>query len=1855
MTEKILDNTYKLLEEIGRGGFGAVYRAVRVGAEGSGAVAIKLLNRNPSMSHQDYARFQREATFMSQLVHPGIVSVYELGEEVGCYFIVMEFIAGKNLREFVKQKGGRLPINDVFDILVQAAEALEYVHTHNIVHRDIKPQNILVCEIKDRGEPRNQVKLVDFGVARLSHSNASVDENVRSGEVVGTHAYMAPEATGLVEWELDHRADIYSLGTVAFELLAGRTPFHDLKGQEQMRAHVEKTPPPIASIKGFDVPDVVERLISKCISKKPEDRYQSMFALLCDLKRIQSDLKTHGVVEEFELGTKDFGIGKLLSTVFVARDDFVDEIIRFITKDTKRARMSWALVKGEVGFGKSKILSELRQHLEATEVNFLYLKFSESEQRLPFQALTLAINDYLANIEKNQSRLFNEFINGIIAKIGDSAKELAHLIPALRSRLTHHVSQTASDFPQSQFFLNPVVPMVLKNATSEDMAIDWRYAAPNSRVNQSFIDLLGGLSGENGNLVFLLDDLHLADSSTLALFQFMIEQVTQPVNFSFVLTMRESIGRNNLVLESFVRRLSSLKRRFQAWDLPLFDRGAVIEYLNEIGMRDPSEEFVQFLVEKIAGSPMQLASIVKQMLAQNVLVPAKSSSSKKSVAGFSVDWDRLTSMPIDAVNIEILIASIDTMDKRDLQLLRIVAVAHEACEFEYLRIDPDFSRLELETRLSTLVKRGIFEILGDDSIPINRKSFFFTHEKLRNAVLRNMDSEMQRLLHYQLAQRIQALYKSPRREQILALARHYDGAGDKAEADTATLAFIRGIRIYVSTFQYNLANYYVDKVLERLKEIPFKTERRNRLRDVLDAKYTIYAAQGNLVAASDVCKELIDITSNPLKRAALQTFWSQLLLSLGRHSHAYDEAQKVIDQFKFTATSRISKLLMKLNLFIFCMPIHRYLFNVIQKFWKRPTTEEAALSLHAAVLMNMAQLHGSEKNLEESLFAAVRVDVAGASKGRWTCVYDALSAALLMRAGKVLVAYKHIEDAERSLAASGTSDALRWVTLIRALWLDYPMGRIDKLLTMFDESRQSSLPTSGLLHFETYGLKAWLRLIAPSSLKKQDKLDTGDRRRRRSDREPRVNALDRMDGSKGDILVESNNARRVLDAGENGQYTSLALFSDSLRFALSDRIEPLKRATEQYKRQSTTSHIGTVFACYSFALHALVSGRHKRALEWYLRGTKVLRYSKPDVLALPISDALRAAILLLPLLAVSMEAKGWPWDKKLRKLLKNVNLLLENAEGKNNPRRNAIAKLYNAVLEFTGGSRKKAFIELEDAIKEARNQKIELIECLALSFMGSFSAQCKHPRAEENFDQAYRLARTHNWKLLERQIQGMAKLNSIVLPEIVTKESSKTDTQTKMRPTIAAVSPVMIGLQSLHEKDNLDELLGATSQLITSILGAQRSYVFLAEGDTVKKRFICRAKFMLAPDVIERISEIDILKSLSYELRDPVRVLQMELPPEGNNALQFKRSENTRSKAVRKSEFSHGNFDSTAAVTIPLSEEERTIAISVQDSEKTKAFVVEEATGVIQLPSKSKTPGYLVQIALSFNQHLYGWVAVPQVNSLKYAAVEQDLVLFGLHVGHMLSRILAGPEKVEVQGSSTLKTTRRLSQLVDGELPRDVLVEIMGDIPSTKQTYWKIFRLRSRRSLVVHWHVKSKNPLQELKLRELMERHVIFLVRSVRQASDPGTMDAFVNKLYSDFTTIFETASKEGTFEVLDFNFLVWDSKDRRAFEGTFGTEYFSFSGQSVVENEFLQELSGILTQDRFVYRERSRQLTGTGGWLFAGSSRTKDVLHRFSTHDFAENYINQRSSGGSHLAKSLSFENDDHPPGLAFFAIHES
>jgi serine/threonine-protein kinase len=261
---------YRDLEPVGRGGMGVVYRAYD--EERSGWVAVKTIHAESGGTDRDEAsrRFVREAQAIASLAHPNIVTLYSVEEHNGRPYIVMEYVEGRNVAEILEQEGA-IPFERTLSILRPLAEALDYAHQRGIVHRDIKPGNILVES--ESGRP----VLMDFGIARI----AALTQVTATGGMVGTLDYIAPEqiqATG----EVDQRADVYSLGAMAYQMLTGRLPFQRNNAGATIFAHLME-PPPDACAVGAGLPQTVCDAIRKAMAKKPEERYGSVGAFVAAL------------------------------------------------------------------------------------------------------------------------------------------------------------------------------------------------------------------------------------------------------------------------------------------------------------------------------------------------------------------------------------------------------------------------------------------------------------------------------------------------------------------------------------------------------------------------------------------------------------------------------------------------------------------------------------------------------------------------------------------------------------------------------------------------------------------------------------------------------------------------------------------------------------------------------------------------------------------------------------------------------------------------------------------------------------------------------------------------------------------------------------------------------------------------------------------------------------------------------------------------------------------------------------------------------------------------------------------------------------------------------------------------------------------------------------------------------------------------------------------------------------------------------------------------------------------------------------------------------------------------------------
>ncbi|NLP28685.1 MAG: Stk1 family PASTA domain-containing Ser/Thr kinase, partial [Clostridia bacterium] len=273
MIGTILNNRYEILEKIGEGGMAEVYKARC--HKLNRYDAVKILKRDSANDPIVVEKFKREATAVANLSDSNIVNIFDVGTQDGVNYIVMEYVKGKTLKELITENV-RLSYERAIDIAIQITKALDCAHRNNIIHRDIKPQNILLTE-------EGIVKVTDFGIAKAS-SNVTI---TNSNKVIGSAHYFSPEqARGNY---VDTRTDIYSLGIVIYEMVTGRLPFDAESPVTIALKHLQDTAIPPIELNS-SIPSGLNTLILKCMEKDPNNRYQSAREVLMDLINIQRNL-----------------------------------------------------------------------------------------------------------------------------------------------------------------------------------------------------------------------------------------------------------------------------------------------------------------------------------------------------------------------------------------------------------------------------------------------------------------------------------------------------------------------------------------------------------------------------------------------------------------------------------------------------------------------------------------------------------------------------------------------------------------------------------------------------------------------------------------------------------------------------------------------------------------------------------------------------------------------------------------------------------------------------------------------------------------------------------------------------------------------------------------------------------------------------------------------------------------------------------------------------------------------------------------------------------------------------------------------------------------------------------------------------------------------------------------------------------------------------------------------------------------------------------------------------------------------------------------------------------------------------
>ncbi|WP_437765986.1 AAA family ATPase [Sorangium sp. So ce281] len=414
---------YRVLEVLHQGADTILYRARR--EEDGRPVVLKALRRDHA-SPRALGRLQHELEVATALASPVVARAYGIEPFRDQVTLVLEDFGGRSLDRFIDGPMRGMSIERFFPLALRLAAALAEMHRHHVIHKDIKPQNLLYNP--DTGE----VKITDLGIASLSPRDAQV--LAHDGLIEGTLAYMAPEQTGRMNRRVDERTDLYSLGVTFYEMLTGTLPFHASDPVAWVYCHIAQAPrPPHALVPS--IPLQLSAVVLKLLSKAAEERYQSALGLRHDLDTCFSQLRQGGAIEAFPLGLRDVSDRFQVPQRLYGREREIEALRAAFARVVAGGRPELVLVSGYSGIGKSSLVAELRGPVLRERGSFLCGKFDQLKRDVPYRPLLHAFRDLVQEILGASEQQVERWKERLREALGQNGRLLTDMLPEIERLL----------------------------------------------------------------------------------------------------------------------------------------------------------------------------------------------------------------------------------------------------------------------------------------------------------------------------------------------------------------------------------------------------------------------------------------------------------------------------------------------------------------------------------------------------------------------------------------------------------------------------------------------------------------------------------------------------------------------------------------------------------------------------------------------------------------------------------------------------------------------------------------------------------------------------------------------------------------------------------------------------------------------------------------------------------------------------------------------------------------------------------------------------------------------------------------------------------------------------------------------------------------------------------------------------------------------------------------------------------------------------------------------------------------------------------------------------------------------------
>ena len=740
---------YEITEQLYIGTRTVVHRGIRT--KDSVTVVIKFL-RNEYPTFHERVQFRNQYTIAKNLDFPHIIKPLTLAVYQNGYALVMEEFGGISLSHYLQTiinknpQSKYLPLAEFLEIAIQLTDTLHYLYQNQIIHKDIKPANILIHPATKK------IKLIDFSISSLLPRETQEIQNPNILE--GTLPYLSPEQTGRMNRGIDYRTDFYSLGITFYELLTGQLPFSAEDPMELVHCHLAKQPRPIQEI-NREIPPSLSEIVSKLMAKNAEDRYQSALGIKHDLENCLIQLKSTSQIHNFVIGKQDISDRFLIPETLYGREKEVDQLLQAFERVSLN-KTEMILVAGFSGIGKTAVINEIHKPIVRQRGYFIKGKYDQFQRNIPFSAFLQAFRDLMGQLLSESDQQLQIWKTQILAALGENGQVLIDVIPELENIIG-----------------------------KQPPAIELSGNAAQNRFNLLFQKFVQVFTIKEHPLVLFLDDLQWSDSASLELLKLLMQDPghllvlgayrdneVSPIH-PLVLTI------NDLVKSETTVNIITL--------LPLIESDLnrlVADTLNcELSLAQP---LTQLIYQKTQGNPFFATQFLK------VLYNEKLINFNWKSHHWQCDISQVNTLAVTNNVVEFMALQLQKLPIKTQDMLKLAACIGATFDLQTAAIVSEQSETQTATVLWRALQEGLILPLTDvykfyqleenhqfsredHNINQHNAKYRFLHDRVQQAAYFLIPAHQKKATHLKIGQLLKRnLSETQREEKLFDIISHFN-------------------------------------------------------------------------------------------------------------------------------------------------------------------------------------------------------------------------------------------------------------------------------------------------------------------------------------------------------------------------------------------------------------------------------------------------------------------------------------------------------------------------------------------------------------------------------------------------------------------------------------------------------------------------------------------------------------------------------------------------------------------------------------------------------------------------------------------------------------------------------------------------------------------------------------------------------------------------------------------------------------------------------------------------------------------------------------------------------------------------